>query len=1758
MSAKTKISNIVVRLSVLSLLLIGTAAYGQQQGGPADSVRISILGPTTADSVGMSYAVGTGTIRRTIQFVVRNGQYDSINAWGLQADLRFRNDSLNVETTPELVTRLGGYGQIGLPPGVEIEWAKVDTGWNTVATAGFADSARITLGLKGRVTIAGRHPIELGSSLAGLKNSGEYDSIRTGGTNSSATDKEFLDKVYIIERGSMDSTVSATNNNASNFIRVDNPDLLTQTYRGAAAERITIGWKEGWSNPPNTVTTDPAAGLISVVGYRKITDPSIPANIFVTPPRDTGRYIIHVAIAEGGVNFKGTATNSNVELADTLKITPAPLRIVYGPGATSFERAYNAKDSVEWTPASAFWKREETRLTVNDDKGNIIALEGIFASDVGDSARFSIKNVGAKFSGKDAGTGLDVTLDSIVVHYGNSSRWDQYQILWDSDAGETRVDRAGGGQSANVTISGIGVISKKTLRVTAVKHGRTYDRESGASLPFTNSPRTSVTKINQTVVISDTALGIEATLTGILGTESGVARGSFWVEGLAGSYVQNRSGSYVASADTSHLMSLFTGTISGVVGDNYRLDTYTPSTPPASVTGGITARAVKIEGVTAKDKYLAASGNTTAAEMDVSEAYITGVLPPDIVNIDLGTGANAAKGTFVNATPGLKQVWFSGFRISGESARNYSIGSTPATGQPDTAFARVFPVNPVQMITLEGQNRIDRASDSVKVIANILPATAAKWEVRWNVPGQGLLGIKRIGRGKNPTSGTTGTPGVPDTLVLVANNAGNGSVTISATATDSSATASSPFTVTLTGQRSIPSNLTALGGMDKTTEQGQAILSWGAPAGVVPGGYVVSSDNVNWVPSTGAVIGGQFTHTVKNLPRGATTRLYVGAVYDGTRGPAALIDVDIPAVRQTFGSEIVFNPPATSPVFDRTQKKVSPASLSANTYTVGGLDTWDTLYRYDPASYTVTGNESFTTFANYATAAAPVNAGKWKVTVLFRNSRFEGRRTISYDIAPKPLAAAMLTLQSPIPTYTYDGTAKQPWYTVIDGASLDLGVDFAGENAVTPAELVSVDATYARNVEAGATAAVSIKGIGNYTGTISKTFAIGRKTISIDTAASVVKDKVYDGTQEVAPESLSVAFAGLVGTDVIELGTGYTVTNSRLSAANVAAANLLVTANVALVQNGPVSKNYTLSSAPSFRKAGVIVPKDPDSSDFVYTIPTGHLFNNTSRGIGTVAWKLAQAAGSVSFTVVYRDGSVDTAVAPRGSATAVSTYPVFARVTEGASVKSNYTAKDVLLGEYVIGVPVKPTITASTLRDTTVRQGSGLTFSVTAEGSTGGVLSYQWYRDVNGTATAISGARTASYSPSTAVIGSTDQYYVQVTNTQTGVQVPDSVKSETARVTVIQPAVSLRGSDVRADGEFTYTGTPRVPDNITVTYDEKVLVNGTDYTLELTQNVNAGRALMRVIGINDYKDTASGTFVIARKALDFADLTLENWAPEYTGVALPARVIPTSGRSGLGAVTVSYSLDGTPLSGAPTDAGDYEIAVTIAQGLNFTASDTVLDLGTYSIRPKEFTAADFNFNIPPLGHKYNGRPQGIGAVTLKRAFEGVEIAVQYNGSDELPQEVDSYIVTATVTTGSKNFIPTDVLLGVYEIVDDDVSVSSNDRVIPGSGSEVVVVAPVQVVAGEFTVGPNPVAKASGKVGFFWQGKAVASGALYVFDASGNLVKKVAVADKGSSIARREIGAWTPGTVAEGTYLVKGVLVGKDGAKVKVSSVVIVR
>ncbi|MCL2689565.1 MAG: hypothetical protein FWE57_06945 [Chitinispirillia bacterium] len=110
------------------------------------------------------------------------------------------------------------------------------------------------------------------------------------------------------------------------------------------------------------------------------------------------------------------------------------------------------------------------------------------------------------------------------------------------------------------------------------------------------------------------------------------------------------------------------------------------------------------------------------------------------------------------------------------------------------------------------------------------------------------------------------------------------------------------------------------------------------------------------------------------------------------------------------------------------------------------------------------------------------------------------------------------------------------------------------------------------------------------------------------------------------------------------------------------------------------------------------------------------------------------------------------------------------------------------------------------------------------------------------------------------------------------------------------------------------------------------------------------------------------------------------------------------------------------------------------------------------------------------------------------------------------------------------------------------------------------------MTGEFTAGPNPVARSSGKVDIFRQGRRIDNTILTIYDASGNVVNKIAISDRRSDPrgrplsdadeSRRIIGSWDLKNakgrpVSEGTYLVRGVIT-IDGKKERVSLMICVK
>lgn len=131
---------------------------------------------------------------------------------------------------------------------------------------------------------------------------------------------------------------------------------------------------------------------------------------------------------------------------------------------------------------------------------------------------------------------------------------------------------------------------------------------------------------------------------------------------------------------------------------------------------------------------------------------------------------------------------------------------------------------------------------------------------------------------------------------------------------------------------------------------------------------------------------------------------------------------------------------------------------------------------------------------------------------------YSGTVSKTFNITAKSISKASVTLASS--SYAYDGKAKTPAVSVKDGSVLSKNTDYK--------------VTYKNNVNAG-TATVTVTGIGNYSGTVSKTFKITAKSITKPQAVTKIAAKTYTGKQ------IKPAVNIKVGGKLLKAGTDYTV-----------------------------------------------------------------------------------------------------------------------------------------------------------------------------------------------------------------------------------------------------------------------------------------------------------------------------------------------------------------------------------------------------------------------------------------------------------------------------------------------------------------------------------------------------------------------------------------------------------------------------------------
>ena len=215
----------------------------------------------------------------------------------------------------------------------------------------------------------------------------------------------------------------------------------------------------------------------------------------------------------------------------------------------------------------------------------------------------------------------------------------------------------------------------------------------------------------------------------------------------------------------------------------------------------------------------------------------------------------------------------------------------------------------------------------------------------------------------------------------------------------------------------------------------------------------------------------------------------------------------------------------------------------------------------------------------------------------------------------------------------------------------------------------------------------------------------------------------------------------------------------------------------------------------------------------------------------------------------------------------------------------------------------------------------------------------------------------------------------------------DSSVTKSIELTV-EP-VSLAGANVTFSGSYEYSGKPQNP-LPEVTLDGKTLEKDIDYSIVYENNTDAGEATATITGKGNYKDSASGTFVIGQKPVSGADVVIGSLGTEFTYNGKVQR--PSVSSVTVDSITLNAGKDYDVSAPDSIDKGAYEL--TISGKGNYTGTITK----GYSIKAKTLTKA--MADVDDSGLVYNGEKQ-LPAISMADAdtqlTEGNDFTVEGGG-----------------------------------------------------------------------------------------------------------------------------------------------------------------
>ena len=435
------------------------------------------------------------------------------------------------------------------------------------------------------------------------------------------------------------------------------------------------------------------------------------------------------------------------------------------------------------------------------------------------------------------------------------------------------------------------------------------------------------------------------------------------------------------------------------------------------------------------------------------------------------------------------------------------------------------------------------------------------------------------------------------------------------------------------------------------------------------------------------------------------------------------------------------------------------------------------------------------------------------------------------------------------------------------------------------------------------------------------------------------------------------------------------------------------------------------------------------------------------------------STATYTCTATYSNGTTK-AVTPSWSVSPTS----YATITSGGVLTGKSAGTVTVTASYggktatkivTVTVPiVKPTITTQP-KSQEVNEGSPVTFSVTATGTT--PLSYQWYKG----STKISGATSASYKISSVKTSDAGSYKVTVTNSAGSVT--SSVATLTVNVPVTLSSISISGSSsVNVGATATYTCTAKYSDGTSKTVTPSWSVSPTTYATITSGGVLTGKAAGTVTVTASY--TEGGVTKTATKSVTVNP----NPSPTLSSISISGPDSVNVGATATYTCTATYS-DGSAKKVTPTwsiSSGSTYVSITSAGVLTGRASGTATITASYSGKT---ATKNVTVTAPVVKPTITTQPKSqtvneggsvtfsvtaTGTATLKYQWKKNGTAISgatsstYKISSVKSSDAGSYTVTVSNSAGSVT--SSAATLTVNPVVIDTITINGDSSVDVGS------------------------------------------------------------------------------------------------------------